>query len=178
MHSLYVGVTLSGKTTLARAISRALRSRGQSVVVFDPMRTLTAGGDWGEGAHIFDQEENFLTMMGDDRVLHTHVFVDEADMVFHHGRRENFWMLTRGRHYGFVMHLLTQRPQLVHPTVRHQCTRLYMFRLSVDDRVILGKEKGHDDFDAYDLDQGEFVVANSASREVARGNIFQQLKRN
>lgn len=177
MHSLFVGVTLSGKTTLARAVSRALRSRGQSVIVFDPMRTPTAGGDWGEGAHIFDQEEAFLTMMGDDRVMRAHIFVDEADMVFNHARRENFWMLTRGRHYGFEMNLISQRPKLLHPTCRDQCTRMYMFRLPINDRVELGRDKGHDHFAEYDLDAGEFLVANSASREIARGNVFQLLKK-
>lgn len=177
MHSLYVGVTLSGKTTLARAVSRELRRKQQTVIVFDPMRTETAGGDWGEGAYIFDQEENFLTMMQDERTARTHVFVDEADMVFNHGRMENFWMLTRGRHYGFEMNLISQRPKLLHPTVRDQCTRLYMFRLPVNDRVELGRDKGHDHFAEYDLDAGEFVVANSASRDITRGNVFQLIKR-
>jgi hypothetical protein len=176
VHSLFVGVTLSGKTTLARYMSRELRRRAQTVIVFDPMRTVTAGGDWGEGAHIFDQEEAFLMMMEDERVQHAHIFVDEADMVFNHGRRENFWMLTRGRHYGFAMNLISQRPKLLHPTVRDQCTRLYMFRLPTNDRVELGRDKGHDDFAAYDLDAGAFVVANSAAREVTRHNIFSTLK--
>lgn len=176
MHSLFVGVTLSGKTTLARYISRELRAQGHTVIVYDPVGSSTAGGDWGAGAHVFSEEQQFLTMMEDPRTMHAHVFVDEADIVFNHGRPENRWLLTRGRHFGFSMNILSQRPSLLDPTVRGQCTRLYMFRLAKADRKLLGEEKGFDDFGAYDLDAGEFIVANSASRETQRRNIFQILK--
>lgn len=176
MHSLYVGVTLSGKTTLARYISRQLRANGQTVGVFDPMGTPTRGGGWGDGAHVFNDESQFLAWVGDDRVMRSHLFIDEADLVVNHARPENLWLLTRGRHYGFSVNLITQRPAMLHPTARGQATRLYMFRLARKDRQLLGQEKGFDDFDAIDLDAGEFIVANSAQREITRLNLDQLLK--
>lgn len=153
-----------------------MRARQQTVIVFDPVGTSTAGGGWGDGAFVFDDEEEFLELMHDERVQRAHVFVDEADIIFNHARKENFWMVTRGRHFGLSVNLLTQRPMLVHPTVRGQCPRLYMFRLGKSDRSELGQERAFDDFGAIDLDAGEFVVADSAQRDYKRLNVFQLLK--
>ena len=171
MHSLFCGVTQSGKTTLARYIARELAKRGQPMSVYDPVGTPTRGGDWPESATMFRDEEKFLEHLADDRVVNRHIFVDEADELFHLARRENFWLLTRGRHFGFSVNLICCRPKSLAPAVRRQCTRVYMFRLAKDDAVEVGRDLGHSDFAAYDFDQGEFLIANSASPLVTRAHL-------
>jgi adenylylsulfate kinase-like enzyme len=47
MHTLYTGVSLTGKTTLARSIARQLHAKGHRGIVYDPTLTATLGGGWG-----------------------------------------------------------------------------------------------------------------------------------
>lgn len=178
-HSLFCGVTQSGKTTLARYICRGLLAQGQAAVVFDPVGTQTLGGGWGESHNLrlFNDAGKFLEYMADERVTKCHVFVDESDELFNLSRRENFWMLTRGRHFELSMNVIACRPKLLAPSVRRQCTRLYMFRLAVDDRNEIGRDFGHDDFAAYNLDAGEFVISDSGSRDVKTANLRQLLEK-
>ena len=176
VHCLYVGVTQSGKTTLARAVSRQLRTQKINVAVFDPMGTATAGGDWGEGVFIFSNEEEFLQWIYSEDAVNFHVFIDEAHKILGHTCNENFWMLTEGRHFFLTLHLMTQRPKKLHPDVRHNCGRCYMFRLSKSDRSEIGADYGFDDLDKISLDKGDFVILNSGTSEFSRANIFNLLE--
>ena len=176
VHCLYVGVTQSGKTTLARIVSRGLRSHKIPVAVFDPMGTATAGGDWGEGVLIFTTEHDFLEWIYSEDAVGFHVFIDEAHKILGHSNNENFWMLTEGRHFFLTLHLMTQRPKKLHPDVRHNCGRCYMFRLAKSDRSEIGGDYGFDDLDKLKLDKGDFVLLNSGSAQYSRGNVFNLLE--
>jgi len=176
VHCLYVGVTQSGKTTLARANSRTLRAKKINVAVLDPLGTATAGGDWGEGVLIFTDTEHFLDWIHSPEAVNYHVFIDEAHHVLGHSHIDNFWLLTEGRHFYLTLHLMTQRPKKLHPDVRHNCGRCFMFRLSKSDRSEIGADYGFDDLDKISLDKGDFLVLNSGSAEFSRANIFQLLE--
>lgn len=173
MHHLICGVTMSGKTTLARVISRAVSAKGQKVVVYDPMGTDTAGGGWGEGAVIFDEIEPFLQYLESDECGAAHVFVDEADLVFSLDQKENHWLLRRGRHYGLTIYCITQRPVLVAPSVRSMCARAYVFRLVQDDIKRVAADYGFDDAHKINLDTGDFLCFTAGTAEMKRGNVFQ-----
>jgi hypothetical protein len=172
MHTLYTGVTQSGKTTMARLISRQLAAQGQTGIVFDPMGTHTAGGGWGF-KEIHHDPYVFLERLEDPKLTKAHVFVDEAHKLLGHEMKENFWMMTEGRHFGLFMHILTQRPNKVHPDVRSQCERCYMFRLAQDDAAEIGKDYGHSGVHKISLDKGDFLLFNSGSAAIQRGNVFQ-----
>lgn len=187
MHSLICGVTLTGKTTLARHIASGLCARGHRVFVYDPMiGTGTAGADdeepWGKGAIIFADEDSLVKAMHEnDR--EAHVFIDESDELFSHSRKENFWILTRGRHFLLSVNLITQRPKMISPTVRRQCTKLYMFSLAHDDTKEIAKDYAFDGDELLEkdgvvvpLDKGDFVVVVSGEHSKTRANIFQLLK--
>lgn len=176
MHQLIIGVTQSGKTTLARKFSRELCAAKKKVVVFDPMGTETAGGDWGKGAIIFSDREKFLDYVYSDDCVNAHVFVDEAHKIFHHTMDENFWMLTEGRHHHIYLYLMTQRPKKVHPDVRTNCEFCYMFRLAQDDAREIGSDYGHSDIHKENLDRGDFLILNSGSAEYSRANVFKLLQ--
>lgn len=173
VHCLYVGVTQSGKTTLARAVSRELGKLGQRRAVFDPLGTATAGGGWGDGVLIFSNEEQFLDWVYSDDAHNTHVFIDEAHNILGHTNPENFWLLTEGRHFYLTLHLMTQRPKKLHPDVRHNCGRCYMFRLSKSDRIEIGGDYGFDNLDKKILDKGDFLILNSGSAEISGANVFE-----
>lgn len=178
MHSLYTGVTKSGKTTLAREHSRAFVSAGQNVIVYDPVGTPTHGGGWN--AHVeFDDFTEFMEYMRDPRVVRAHVFIDEAGEHFGVGDKDNHWLLTRGRHHGLFINLIAQRPKMLAPTVRTQCERAYIFMMSPDDMNTVGQDYGHGSLDKVNppLDRGDFLVLNSGQRSIDRFNVFQPTDR-
>lgn len=176
VHSLYCGVTNSGKTTLARYVCRGLIKKKRPRVVFDPMGTNTAGGDWGEGATIYSDVDSFLDLMYSDGFGDTDVFVDEAHNIFSHDKKEHLWMLTQGRHYGMRFHLLTQRPPKVHPDARTNCGQCFMFRLAFDDVKAIGNDYGYSDIHKINLDRGDFLILNSGSAKFSRANVFNLVK--
>src|SRR6266853_4920022 len=127
-HWLYCGVTQTGKTTLARWHARTLAKARHRVLVYDPVRTETAGGAW-EGCTLLedDREKAFERLAGESDC---YVFVDEAPDLFGHEYRETHWLLRKGRHQGMYLRLMSQRPTMIPPNVRTQCARLFMFRLA------------------------------------------------
>jgi len=175
-HTLITGSTESGKTTLARAQARMIEETGQNIIVYDPMGTPTAGGDWPKSAIIFNDDFEFLDYLNRPDVNCAHVFIDEADEIFNLSMRENIWILKAGKHHGFCCYLITQRPKMVAPTARNQCGLCYMFRLAADDQREIGRDFGHNGLEKINLDTGDYIRLVSGSREISRGNIFQQLK--
>lgn len=151
--------------------------QGQNRYIFDPLGTATAGGDWGVAPEfIYRDEEQFLDLCYSEKTPPGHFFVDEAHRIFGHQMRENFWMLTEGRHYGMIFHLITQRPNKLHPDVRDQTGKCFMFRLAVDDAKAIGADYGFSDTHKLFLDKGDFLELNSGSSAMARGNVFNLLK--
>jgi DNA helicase HerA-like ATPase len=179
MHSLICGVTESGKTTLAHSIARGVSKQGQNVIVYDPVGTLTYDGkqSWPANAVIFDDEDLFFAYLNEPHVNHSHVFVDEAGDIFPVGKRENMWVLTRGRHFGFSVYAICQRPKLISPSARSQCSAAYIFRLAEADLDEIGKDFGHSNLKSYTLDKGDFIMLRSGRSSINRANIFQLLKK-
>lgn len=167
---------MSGKTTLARLIARDLRRRKQAVVVYDPVGTATAGGDWGKDTYITDDEETLWDVIAHSRSPAVHVFIDEAGDLFNLQRKENHWLLTRGRHMGFIVYLITQRPKMVAPSVRSQCGRCYMFRLATEDADEIGRDFGHSNLSRESLDRGDYLVLDSGARDYSRLRLPYHLK--
>lgn len=175
-HSLICGVTESGKTTLAHALANTFAANGQNVIVYDPVGTLTASGSWPKTAVVFDDEEEFFEYLARDDVLHAHVFVDESGDIFNATKRHNLWLMTRGRHFGFNVYPIAQRPKMILPSARTMCGTAYVFRLASDDLKEIGKDFGFNDLDKETLDKGDFLVLHSGSPRYERGNIFHLLK--
>lgn len=173
MHTLICGVTQSGKTTLAHKLAQDFNDAGHRIVVYDPVGTPTAAGGWPTSAVQFDDADEFLEYMKIPEVMHCHVFIDEASDIFSIGQKDNFWLLTRGRHFGFTVYLIAQRPKLIAPSARTQCGRLYLFRLAVDDAHELGRDFGINDLHKISLDRGDFLVIESGKSDTRSANIFE-----
>lgn len=133
MHSLIVGMTESGKTTLAKQMSRAYKAQGVSVIVMDELRDPGWSADFITG----DPRE-FLNVFWNSRSCA--VFIDESgDCV---GRYDETMAktATRGRHWGHNVHYLTQRGAQISKTVRDQCSNLFLFTTSMGDCKIYAAE--------------------------------------
>lgn len=180
-HTLIAGVTECGKTTLARHLCRSFDARGQKTIVYDPMGTPTAGGEWGKHSVVFNDEspERFLEYLSRPDVYHAHVFCDEAGDYFTVSDKDNHWLFRRGRHKGFFMYPITQRPKMVAPNVRAQCGTAYVFRLSMSDADEIGADFGHTKLSdiVSALDVGDYVMLKSGRPQIERGNIFNQLSK-
>lgn len=179
MHVLFCGVTESGKTTLARAVARDLHASGQNVIIYDPVGTNTAGGGWpvGEGAILFSDFGEFAEYVSRDDVRGAHLFIDEAGDHFGVGNKENHWLLTRGRHFFLYVYLIAQRPKMLAPTARTQCSRTYAFRMAPEDMREVFADNGHapPEKNQKPLDQGDFYVLLSGNAKISRANVFKLL---
>lgn len=170
-HTLFTGVTESGKTTLARYVSRLLLSKKQNVMVYDPVQTETRGGGWGEKAIIFNDFDQMIDFIEEKNITHHHLFIDEAMEHFGVGDKHNHWLATRGRHKHLYCNFLAQRPKMIAPNVRTQCRTCYMFRLSPDDMDSIGEDFGHGNLSRFNLEQGEFLKLTSAQSQIGRSSL-------
>lgn len=177
LHVLYCGVTMSGKTTLARHHARVLARADYDVAVYDPVGTATAGGDWPEKCLRFDNDQKFLEWLikveGDKR-RPWFVFVDESADIFGHGNTQNEFLPRRVRHQNVYLRLVSQRPKMLPPNVRTQCAHCYMFRLSSDDSRMIAADFGHGaEIFTEPLDTGDFLLLISGSTAIENGNVFE-----
>lgn len=178
MHTLICGVTASGKTTLAHAIAAELAKHGHGIIVYDPVLSETAAGKWPEKSVLFSDEEEFFEYLARPDVRNAHVFVDEAGEVFNLGKRHNFWLLTRGRHFGLQVYMIAQRPKMIAPTARTQASIGYVFRLAPADLKDVLADFGHGpDTVKKELDAGDFLCLHSGQASISRANIFNFLER-
>lgn len=173
MHHAYYGASLTGKTTLARFFARHLAKQGQRGAVYDPTLTGTLGGGWPENWPIFTDPDDFLDFVESDKCQGPiNLFIDEGDEIFEHQMKWNFWLAKKGRHFGYWLHVMSQRPNMIAPTVRGQLHKCYMFRLSSSDVVEIAKDYGHSGLDKIFLDRGDFIILESGTSAIARGNVF------
>jgi DNA helicase HerA-like ATPase len=172
MHALICGVTQSGKTTLAHSMAQMLAGNGERIIVYDPVGTQTVKGNWPVSAVTFSDEHEFFEYLSRDDVNNAYIFIDEAGDIFTPQKRENLWLLTRGRHFGFSVFMIAQRPKMILPSARSMAGACYMFRLSADDQRDIGRDFGHNGLDKINLDRGDFLMVISGSSTFERGNVF------
>lgn len=132
-HSLIVGMSESGKTTLGKRLSHTLHSAGESVIVLDPMND----PGWSAGFKTADPEQ-FLHVFWASQSCHA--FIDEAGDVV--GKYDELMRqtATKGRHWGHSCYYITQRGAMLSVTVRAQCRHLFLFTSPIDDCKALSKD--------------------------------------
>lgn len=172
MHALICGVTQTGKTTLAHNIAHEFAQKGAGIIVYDPVGTETIRGKWPESSVIFSDEHEFFGYLSRDDVNNAFVFIDEAGDIFNAQKRENMWLLTRGRHFGFSVFMIAQRPKMILPSARSMAGVCYLFRLSSDDMRDIGRDFGFSGLDKINLDRGDFIVLESGLSDYQTGNVF------
>lgn len=157
-HCLILGMTQSGKTTLAKKLAHGYRARGISVIVLDPLGDPEWPND-EEGTFQTRNRADFLRTVKASRQCA--VFVDEAGESVGQYDDEMHWLATRGRHYGHQCHFLSQRGQQIAKTVRDQCSKMYLFCCSKTDGKILADEWNQEELRNVNvLGRGEFFVVS------------------
>lgn len=129
MHSLIVGITTSGKTTLAKQMASSYRRKGRPVLVHDVLLS-----KWDAD---FVTDDMSLFMKNAQENHNCMLFIDESSEAIGRYNRETFWLATRSRHQGHVAHFILQRYADINKTVRDQCSRLFTFRISTYDAKCL-----------------------------------------
>jgi DNA helicase HerA-like ATPase len=133
-HLLIVGMTDSGKSTLAAQLSHSYKKAGIGVIVLDPMLDKRWAADI-----LTDDSNYFLQVMANSQTTNCAIFVDECGEMIGHYKKEMFFLATQGRHYGHNCHFVTQRAKQLSPTVRDQCNYLALFACSLDDGVEMSR---------------------------------------
>lgn len=135
-HVLIFGMTESGKTTLAKRLAHRYRQNGIPVIVLDSLND----PEWPSGDDTFQttDPDDFLRVFWASK--RCACFVDEAgDAV----GRYNLVMqktATRGRHWGHSVHFISQRGVQIAPTVRDQCSHLFLLTSSIADGKVHANE--------------------------------------
>ena len=164
-HVLISGTTESGKSTLARQLAAIYSQQDIGVIVIDPINDPR----WGADFQTTDQAAFLQTAKNS---WHCALFVDEGGEVIGRYNDSMFWCATQARHRRHRSHFIVQRPALISPTVRTQCTRLVLFASARSDAKILAEEWNCDELlDAPNLQRGEFFDVSRFGK-VERGRVF------
>lgn len=180
-HFLYCGVTMTGKTTLAREHSSILVNAKHNVAVYDPVQTETANGSWPEGVTVLSDPEEFFEWIEDneetfDEEHPCFLFVDESADIFSHSNTQAHWIPRRIRHQNIYLRMIVQRPNMLHPNVRTQCSYVYMLRLSRKDAALICDDMGHGpEVSGKVLDKGDCILITSGSSGIEEFNVFDLL---
>lgn len=164
-HSLILGMTESGKTTLAKKLAASYRAAGVSVLVLDPL----CDPEWGADFQTSDPDE-FLEVYWASRSCA--VFIDEAGESVGRFDKTMEKTATRGRHWGHSNHYLSQRGAQISRTVRDQCSHIFLFTTALDDSKIHANEWNKPELKTCNaLPQGAYFHATRFGK-LERGNVF------
>lgn len=178
-HKLYCGVTMTGKTTLAREHAAILVAAKYSIAVYDPVGTDTANGNWPDGTTILQTPEEFHEWIEDNETTFDaehpcFLIVDESADIFGHSQTHAHWIARKIRHQYIYLRLLVQRPNMLHPSVRTQCSYVYMLRLSRNDAALICQDMGHGPEVANKvLDKGDCILLTSGTSAIEEFNVFE-----
>lgn len=162
MHCLIVGITLTGKTNLAKSIAREKSASGENVIIFDPLQS--AG--WPDNAEKFVSIDKFFERM--ETAQSAFVFVDEGKTLWDKNPKEADKLLYRRRHQGLLVFVLAQRTRMIPPNARNQCHRVFAFKQQMDDADTLAQEYAPEFRECVDLPQGDFIVSDGFAVEHLR----------
>jgi hypothetical protein len=164
-HCLILGMTESGKTTLGKQLSARYKYHGIPVIVCDSL----CDPGWTCDYQTSDPDE-FLRVFWDSR--RCVAIIDEAgDAV---GRYNDLMQrtATKGRHWGHSVHYISQRGVQISTTVRHQCTRLFLFTSARGDGKVHSDEWNCPRLaECHTFAQGNYLSCTRFG-EVTEGSLF------
>lgn len=165
-HTLIIGITGSGKTTLAKRLAIRYANQGIPVLVLDPFKS----PEW-QANLITDEPDEFVDIVFEN--LNCAIFVDEsADMI---GRWAGTMqkLATQSRNLGHNVHFICQRPKQLDINMRTQCESIFVFKLSYHDAKELAIEFVANELsNSAGLLKGEFICKIGIDGMVSRGKIF------
>jgi hypothetical protein len=172
-HTMIVGTTMSGKTTLAKRFAREAKQAGFSIIVLDPLKDREWPADF-----LTSDPKQFLKVAKSNKDCY--LFIDEAGENCGHWDKEMFWTATRSRHLGHCATFITQRPTMVSPNVRGQCINLAIFSSPLEACVTMSKDFNQKEIlEATRFPQGQFLYTSRFGKPVLY-NVFtgKEIKKN
>jgi hypothetical protein len=164
-HVNILGMTESGKTTLAKNLAKKYAANGIRILVYDPL----SDPDWIADFKTHDIDL-FLEEYWTSRQCA--VFIDEAGELSLSHSNEILKTATRGRHWGHKNHYISQRGALLPRTLRDQCSSLFMFAQSLDDAKLYAAEYNSPELKtANSLKKGEYFYT-TRFEAITRGKLF------
>lgn len=153
MHKLITGTTMSGKSTLAKALAHEYRKQGRQVIVLDEMMDEGWDADF-----ITDNPERFKDVFWNSRNLT--FFIDEAGEAVGRYDKTMSMTATRGRHWGHIGYYICQRATMISRNVRGMTGEVYAFTCEPGDADTLAREYVQPKLlEAPQLLQGEYIRA-------------------
>ena len=165
-HCLIIGQTLSGKSTLARTLAHTYSRGGVSSLIFDPIGETR----WRQLGTTYQSFPVFLEEV--KRQYRCALFIDEAAIAYSENGNDMQILATTIRHWGHRSHFICQRYTGIPPTMRDQCSYLYLFNTSAKDGVDLAREWNQPTLEQCNtLERGEYFAVQRLG-QVKKGNVF------
>lgn len=166
MHVLIVGITNTGKTTLAFDMAQRYIVDKRRIIVLDPdLRREWQVPQWRENITnkeiergvMTDNPEEFLIICKNSQGCA--LFIDESGSMIGRYDTQLEWLATQSRKWGHKSHFIMQRGSQVSPTVRNQCSSAFVFKQSPDDAKVLSNNFVCPEFlEAPKLNKGEYIA--------------------
>ena len=166
MHCLILGITDTGKTTLAFKLAGRYRLRGTPIIVLDP----DLRQEW-QADFITDDPEKFLQVckMNQGAAL----FIDESGQTIGRYAGSMSWVATNSRKWGHKAHFISQRATQLDLTMRTQCSNLFLFKQSINDSKILSGEFVCPGLmEACNLKKGEYLAKMGVDKDLRKGRAW------
>ena len=183
-HVFAAGSSASGKSTLLRYFARGGNCEAvagtpaeRDMIIYDPTNAPQDHHDgwrvnlqrWYNDAPRTWQFNNPAAFVAAARrAQNADLYIDEATDIFSLSLKQNHYLMTTGRHSGNRLFIASQRPAQIAPTVRNQCTCLFIFRLGLNDRRAMLMDAGHD---WKELKEGGLQLPTAAGDYVFADNI-------
>lgn len=153
MHTLIIGMSESGKSFLAKMISRTLKKRGCKTAVLDPL----ADNGWGADFQTKDSTA-FLAWAKAKENAGSFLFVDEGSESIGRYNVPMQWLATQSRHWGHSCFFITQGSTQLPPIIRGQCRDCYVFTVDEPSVKIVAIEWAEKSLKNYErLPKGHFI---------------------
>jgi hypothetical protein len=163
-HTLIIGMSESGKTSLAKQIAANMRARNIRTMALDPLRDPA----WPVDFITADQHEFLRTFWASKKCA---AFMDEGGQSV---GRYNLAMqetVTKGRHWGHACYLIAQKATQLAPVVRDMCSTLFVFSVAPSSAKMLAEDFNNDlILQASTLKQFEFICVHKFGRAY-RGKV-------
>lgn len=170
MHNLILGITGTGKTTLAFTLARYSKENGYPRIILDP----DLRSEWQaekDYDFITSDPSKFLAFAQQNKSCS--LFIDEAGQTIGRYSGEMMWVATNSRKWGHKAYFISQRATQLDPTVRTQCTGIYLFQQSVNDCKILANEFNRPQLMyACDLRKGEYLCKLDVDAPIKKGKAW------
>jgi hypothetical protein len=162
-HSIVIGRTKSGKSTLAKLLAEQWLGMGYRVGVLDPL-----GDEW-PATWATKSPDYFLYLA--KRTKNTKLIVDESGVSVGLHNTAMEWCTTTSRHLGHACLFLAQRAVQLPLTLRENCENAFIFRTGPKDAKILADDLGEPSLlENSKIPQGEFKWLRPFT-EMRRGRI-------